>query len=94
MFHLHPLHNYSPLCVDLSRHCNIDLEVNMKTNCFTSAVPPSKPYFTTDVTTPWVAGKKYKVECVAPDAKPEADITLYKGESLSSFPADFSLTAA
>lgn len=31
--------------------------------------------------TPWVAGKKYTVTCVAPDAKPEAEITLYKGES-------------
>ncbi|XP_047213993.1 nephrin isoform X4 [Girardinichthys multiradiatus] len=31
-----------------------------------------------DLTTPWVAGKKYLVECVAPDAKPEADISLYK----------------
>uniref|UniRef100_A0A3B3XTG3 NPHS1 adhesion molecule, nephrin n=1 Tax=Poecilia mexicana TaxID=48701 RepID=A0A3B3XTG3_9TELE len=50
----------------------------------TVQIPPSKPYFTTDVTTPWVAGKKYMVECVAPDAKPSADITLYKGESLSS----------
>uniref|UniRef100_A0A3B3XTE2 NPHS1 adhesion molecule, nephrin n=1 Tax=Poecilia mexicana TaxID=48701 RepID=A0A3B3XTE2_9TELE len=36
----------------------------------TVQIPPSKPYFTTDVTTPWVAGKKYMVECVAPDAKP------------------------
>ncbi|XP_014885335.1 nephrin isoform X1 [Poecilia latipinna] len=44
----------------------------------TVQIPPSKPYFTTDVTTPWVAGKKYMVECVAPDAKPSADITLYK----------------
>uniref|UniRef100_A0A3B5KVF8 NPHS1 adhesion molecule, nephrin n=1 Tax=Xiphophorus couchianus TaxID=32473 RepID=A0A3B5KVF8_9TELE len=58
----------------------------------TVQIPPSKLYFTTDVTAPWVAGKKYMVECVAPDAKPGADITLYKGESLSSFPADFNLT--
>lgn len=28
-----------------------------------------------------MAGKKYSVICVAPDAKPEAEITLYKGES-------------
>lgn len=31
--------------------------------------------------TPWVAGKKYTVACVAPDAKPAAEVTLYKGES-------------
>ncbi|KAM4735257.1 nephrin [Anableps anableps] len=44
----------------------------------TVQIPPSKPYFIMDMTTPWVAGKKYTIECVAPDAKPEADITLYK----------------
>lgn len=31
--------------------------------------------------TPWVAGKKYAITCIAPDAKPLAEITLYKGES-------------
>ncbi|KAM9852134.1 nephrin [Aulostomus maculatus] len=41
-------------------------------------IPPSKPYFEVDLATPWVAGKKYTVICVAPDAKPEAEITLYK----------------
>lgn len=50
--------------------------------CFISAVPPSKPYFIMDVKTPWVAGKKYRIECVAPDAKPDADICLYKGENI------------
>ncbi|XP_072251156.1 nephrin [Leuresthes tenuis] len=43
----------------------------------TVQIPPSKPYFSLD-TTPWVAGKKYSVTCVAPDAKPEAEITLFK----------------
>nr|XP_054597201.1 nephrin [Nothobranchius furzeri] len=41
-------------------------------------IPPSVPYFIVDVTTPWVAGKKYDVSCVAPDAKPPAEITMYK----------------
>ncbi|XP_070691959.1 nephrin [Pempheris klunzingeri] len=41
-------------------------------------IPPSKPYFEMDMATPWVAGKKYTVTCIAPDAKPVAEITLYK----------------
>ncbi|XP_073341554.1 nephrin [Pagrus major] len=41
-------------------------------------IPPSKPYFEMDMATPWVAGKKYTVTCVAPDAKPVAEITLFK----------------
>ncbi|XP_074539357.1 nephrin [Halichoeres trimaculatus] len=41
-------------------------------------IPPSRPHFQVDMATPWVAGKKYTVTCVAPDAKPEAEITLYK----------------
>ncbi|XP_035493653.2 nephrin isoform X1 [Scophthalmus maximus] len=41
-------------------------------------IPPSIPYFEVDMATPWVAGKKYTVTCVAPEAKPVAEITLYK----------------
>uniref|UniRef100_G3NY17 NPHS1 adhesion molecule, nephrin n=1 Tax=Gasterosteus aculeatus aculeatus TaxID=481459 RepID=G3NY17_GASAC len=41
-------------------------------------IPPSKPYFEVDMKSPWVAGRKYVVACIAPDAKPEAEITLYK----------------
>ncbi|KAM8869116.1 nephrin isoform 2-T3 [Spinachia spinachia] len=41
-------------------------------------IPPSKPYFEVDMERPWVAGRKYVVTCIAPDAKPEAEITLYK----------------
>uniref|UniRef100_A0A673A9G8 NPHS1 adhesion molecule, nephrin n=1 Tax=Sphaeramia orbicularis TaxID=375764 RepID=A0A673A9G8_9TELE len=41
-------------------------------------IPPSKPYFEMNMVEPWVAGKEYIVICVAPDAKPEAEITLYK----------------
>ncbi|TDH12004.1 hypothetical protein EPR50_G00066240 [Perca flavescens] len=41
-------------------------------------IPPSKPYFEVDMATPWTAGKKYVVTCIAPDAKPMAEITLYK----------------
>lgn len=33
--------------------------------------------------TPWVEGKKYTVICIAPDAKPVAEISLFKGESPS-----------
>ncbi|KAM9404068.1 LOW QUALITY PROTEIN: nephrin [Salvelinus alpinus] len=42
------------------------------------SVPPSKPYFELETTDPWVAGKSYTVTCIAPDAKPEAVITLFK----------------
>ncbi|KAF7665736.1 hypothetical protein LDENG_00132470 [Lucifuga dentata] len=41
-------------------------------------IPPSKPYFEVDMGAPWVAGKKYTVTCVASDANPRAEITLYK----------------
>ncbi|XP_039974300.1 nephrin [Xiphias gladius] len=41
-------------------------------------IPPSSPYLEVDLSAPWVAGKKYIVICVAPDAKPMAEITLYK----------------
>nr|XP_019948177.1 PREDICTED: nephrin [Paralichthys olivaceus] len=41
-------------------------------------IPPSSPYFELDMATPWVAGKKYTVTCVAPEAKPMAEISLYK----------------
>uniref|UniRef100_A0A8C5DH51 NPHS1 adhesion molecule, nephrin n=1 Tax=Gouania willdenowi TaxID=441366 RepID=A0A8C5DH51_GOUWI len=44
-------------------------------------IPPSKPNLLVDMATPWVAGRKYTISCVAPDAKPEADITLFKGDS-------------
>lgn len=46
---------------------------------FSHSVPPSKPYFEVDMKSPWVAGRKYVVACIAPDAKPEAEIILYKG---------------
>uniref|UniRef100_A0A8C6SFY9 NPHS1 adhesion molecule, nephrin n=1 Tax=Neogobius melanostomus TaxID=47308 RepID=A0A8C6SFY9_9GOBI len=47
-------------------------------------IPPSEPYFEMDTLQYWVAGRKYSVICVAPDAKPEAEITFYKdGEELT-----------
>ncbi|XP_056300685.1 nephrin [Pseudoliparis swirei] len=41
-------------------------------------IPSSKPYFEVDMETPWVEGKKYTVICIAPDAKPVAEISLFK----------------
>lgn len=32
-----------------------------------------------DTEEPWVEGQEYSVTCIAPDAKPAADITLFKG---------------
>ena len=43
-------------------------------------VPPLKPYIELESNEPWVAGKEYTVMCTASDAKPAAEITLFKGE--------------
>ena len=51
--------------------------------CF-DAVPPDEPHFELDSDEPWVAGRRYTVVCVAPDAKPAAQLQLYKGEQQSS----------
>uniref|UniRef100_A0A8C8DR53 NPHS1 adhesion molecule, nephrin n=1 Tax=Oryzias sinensis TaxID=183150 RepID=A0A8C8DR53_9TELE len=40
-------------------------------------IPPSNPYFTMDMAAYWVAGESYRVTCVAPDAKPEAEVILF-----------------
>ncbi|CAJ1061659.1 nephrin [Xyrichtys novacula] len=54
------------------------LAIVSTTAWFNVQIPPSRPHFQMDMATPWVAGKKYAVTCVAPDAKPAAEITLYK----------------
>ncbi|XP_024917605.1 nephrin isoform X2 [Cynoglossus semilaevis] len=42
-------------------------------------IPPSSPNFELDLEeTPWVAGRMYTIACVAADAKPEAEIKLFK----------------
>ncbi|CAL8356291.1 unnamed protein product, partial [Arctogadus glacialis] len=41
-------------------------------------LPPSEPFFEVASDEAWVAGRRYAVVCVAPDAKPEAQIQLYK----------------
>ncbi|KAJ3597619.1 hypothetical protein NHX12_001137, partial [Muraenolepis orangiensis] len=41
-------------------------------------IPPSNPYFETDFSESWVAGRSYMVVCVGADAKPEAQIHLNK----------------
>ncbi|XP_053363734.1 nephrin [Clarias gariepinus] len=47
-------------------------------------IPPSKPRITQDSEEPWVEGNEYTVTCIAPDAKPAADIILFKdGEMLT-----------
>ncbi|XP_031432688.1 nephrin isoform X2 [Clupea harengus] len=42
-------------------------------------IPPLKPYIELESNEPWVAGKEYTVMCTASDAKPAAEITLFKG---------------
>ncbi|XP_060744670.1 nephrin [Tachysurus vachellii] len=47
-------------------------------------IPSSKPYIVLDSEEPWVEGQDYKVTCIAPDAKPAADVILFKdGEELT-----------
>ncbi|XP_053699827.1 nephrin [Synchiropus splendidus] len=52
--------------------------ITMQSKTVPRQVPPSRPHFEVSVAEPWVAGRKYAVVCVATDAKPEADITLFK----------------
>ncbi|XP_047676954.1 nephrin isoform X2 [Tachysurus fulvidraco] len=47
-------------------------------------IPPSTPYIVLDSEEPWVEGQDYKVTCIAPDARPAADVILFKdGEQLT-----------
>ncbi|XP_060753669.1 nephrin [Neoarius graeffei] len=47
-------------------------------------IPPSNPYIVLDLEEPWVEGEEYTVTCIAPDAKPAADVTFFKdGEELT-----------
>ncbi|KAF4086267.1 hypothetical protein AMELA_G00104930 [Ameiurus melas] len=47
-------------------------------------IPPSNPSIMLDSEEPWVEGQEYTVTCIAPDAKPAADVTLFKdGEELT-----------
>ncbi|XP_062872517.1 nephrin [Trichomycterus rosablanca] len=47
-------------------------------------IPPSDPYIMMDSEEPWEEGKEYSVTCVAPDAKPAADISFFKdGEEMT-----------
>ncbi|XP_072547806.1 nephrin [Salminus brasiliensis] len=47
-------------------------------------IPPSEPYFDLNLKKPWVEGEEYTVTCIAPDAKPAADVIIYKdGEELT-----------
>ncbi|XP_058269543.1 nephrin isoform X2 [Hemibagrus wyckioides] len=46
-------------------------------------IPPSKPSIVL-YSEPWVEGQDYRVTCIAPDAKPAAEVTLFKdGEELT-----------
>ncbi|XP_061109515.1 nephrin [Conger conger] len=44
----------------------------------TVLIPPSRPVFEAETDEPWVAGKEYTVTCTAPDAKPAAEVTLFR----------------
>ncbi|XP_029115932.1 nephrin [Scleropages formosus] len=41
-------------------------------------IPPSSPIIEVETEEPWVAGQEYIVTCTAPDAKPAAEVTLFK----------------
>uniref|UniRef100_A0A8C2IM90 NPHS1 adhesion molecule, nephrin n=1 Tax=Cyprinus carpio TaxID=7962 RepID=A0A8C2IM90_CYPCA len=44
-------------------------------------IPPSQPYIQLESDEPWVEGDEYTVTCIAPDAKPPAEITITKTRS-------------
>ncbi|XP_036394471.1 nephrin [Megalops cyprinoides] len=44
----------------------------------TVLIPPSTPAITAEMEEPWVAGQEYTVTCTAPDAKPAAEVTLFR----------------
>ncbi|KAJ8289760.1 hypothetical protein GJAV_G00005030 [Gymnothorax javanicus] len=44
----------------------------------TVLIPPSNPVIEVETEEPWVAGREYTVTCTAPDAKPAADVTLFR----------------
>ncbi|KAG1951962.1 nephrin isoform X2 [Pimephales promelas] len=47
-------------------------------------IPPSQPYIQQESDEPWVEGEEYTVTCIAPDAKPPAEITMFRdGEELT-----------
>ncbi|KTG31552.1 hypothetical protein cypCar_00036394 [Cyprinus carpio] len=47
-------------------------------------VPPSQPYIQLESDEPWVEGDEYTVTCITPDAKPPAEITMFRdGEELT-----------
>lgn len=63
-------------------YCDNPLPVNLSSPSSALSpvlVPPSQPYIQLESDEPWVEGEEYTVTCVAPDAKPPADITMFKG---------------
>ncbi|XP_048880531.1 nephrin isoform X2 [Brienomyrus brachyistius] len=44
----------------------------------TVLIPPSKLFIEVNTEEPWIAGQEYIVTCTAEDAKPAADVTLFK----------------
>uniref|UniRef100_A0A8C2CK84 NPHS1 adhesion molecule, nephrin n=1 Tax=Cyprinus carpio TaxID=7962 RepID=A0A8C2CK84_CYPCA len=47
-------------------------------------IPPSQPYIQLESDELWVEGDEYTVTCIAPDAKPPAEITMFRdGEELT-----------
>uniref|UniRef100_A0A3B3Q910 NPHS1 adhesion molecule, nephrin n=1 Tax=Paramormyrops kingsleyae TaxID=1676925 RepID=A0A3B3Q910_9TELE len=50
---------------------------------YLTTVPPSKLIIEVNTEEPWIAGQEYIVTCTAKDAKPAADVTLFKGTCLS-----------
>ncbi|XP_016363163.1 nephrin-like [Sinocyclocheilus anshuiensis] len=47
-------------------------------------IPPSQPHIQLESDEPWVEGDEYTVTCIAPDAKPPAEITMFRdGEELT-----------
>uniref|UniRef100_A0A8C1WCA4 NPHS1 adhesion molecule, nephrin n=1 Tax=Cyprinus carpio TaxID=7962 RepID=A0A8C1WCA4_CYPCA len=50
-------------------------------------IPPSQPYIQLESDEPWVEGDEYTVTCIAPDAKPPAEITMFRGTPSVFYPS-------
>uniref|UniRef100_A0A672MEJ0 Nephrin-like n=1 Tax=Sinocyclocheilus grahami TaxID=75366 RepID=A0A672MEJ0_SINGR len=65
-----------------------------RTVWFNVQIPPSQPYIQLESDEPWVEGDEHTVTCIAPDAKPRAEITMFRdGEELTE-PDSFTMSGS
>uniref|UniRef100_A0A673K3W2 Nephrin-like n=1 Tax=Sinocyclocheilus rhinocerous TaxID=307959 RepID=A0A673K3W2_9TELE len=57
-------------------------------------IPPSQPYIQLESDEPWVEGDEYTVTCIAPDAKPPAEITMFRDVEELTEPDSFTMSGS